>query len=295
MLFLDFLPYWAAFGLSRVLATTAIALLQERYKTDGYAAAFWNKAVVAGMTLPFVIHYGLPQSPVFYSVIFATALLWCVADVIYFKAVSTEGAAVVTRLWPVTIIATFILWFFFDPALFHEYLEHQAKSAAIVAVVLAAVGFALRLRHCAITLKAVRTVWFMLLAACVDSIVVKMLLDSEPTPQGVFAFVFCQAAMMLVLWSGHGLIRKPVPRKVFFAKKTIAACGLIGTLSSLSVSLRSFGLIYVDNPAYISVLVMLDSVLISLFNRWRGKKDESDMVSGFGIVVCAVLLVVIKS
>ena len=76
----------------------------------------------------------------------------------------------------------------------------------------------------------------------------------------------------------------------------LAGAGVcVGILAMIGVCLRSFGLIHVDNPAYLSVILLLDSVLIAGYNKLRNHKDKSDMVAGFGIVICALVLVVIKS
>lgn len=289
------LPVWIPYCFASVLVTTAMPLLQERIKANPYAIAFWNKVFVALLTAPFVAYYGLPASTTFYAATFLTAILWCISDVIYFHAVATVGAAIVTRLIPATIIVTFFLWFFFDHALVEKYLSTPWKSGAIGACVILSAVFAMRLKKCAVSWPAVKMIWFVLFSSCVGAILVKILIDAAPSAQGAFGFVFCQAVMMIVLWKFYFFIRKPVPREIFFAKKTLSAGFFVGVFSSAGVTLRTFAYIYVDHPAYLSVVLLLDSVLIALYNRARGREDKSDMLAGFGMVACALGLVVLKS
>ncbi len=295
MTFTDFIPLWAILALARVLTTTSISLFQERVKADAYSVAFWTKVFVATVSAPFAFYFGFPTSPAFYTVVFLTAVIWCIGDVVFFKAVSTVGAAVVARLSPISIIVTFFLWFFFDRALLAEYLANPAKSLAILTIIVAAASFAFRLRKCEISARAIRMTWFLILASCMDAVILKMLLGSEPAEQGVFGFIFCQAIMMIGLWSLFGLVKKPVSKGVFFGRNSLYAGSVVGVFSASGMCLRSFGLINVDNPAFFSVILLLDSVLIATFNRLRGRKDTSDMVSGFGIVFCAFMLIVVKA
>lgn len=286
---------WVFFGLAGVLVWVAIPMLQEKRKVDGYALALWNKIIVATATLPFVAWFGLPSDPAFYGATFATAILWAIADVCFFRAVPIVGAAVVTRLIPSAIIVTFFVWFLFDPALLAKYLAHPVKSTGIALVVMTAAYFAFRLKRCEISLKAIKMIWFVIFASAAGSIIVKLLLDKVPTPQGVFAFVFVQALMMVLLWVIYMVVRKPMTRETFFNRATVKTGALVGSFSATGVCLKGFGLIYVEHPAYLSVILLLDSIIISLVNRVRGKEDKSDLAAGFGIVACALALVILKN
>jgi hypothetical protein len=65
--------------------------------------------------------------------------------------------------------------------------------------------------------------------------------------------------------------------------------------SAFSVVPRSIALIHVEHPAYLSVLLLADSMTILLVHKCMGRRDSSDLFAGFGVVACAVALVVIKS
>jgi hypothetical protein len=51
---------------------------------------------------------------------------------------------------------------------------------------------------------------------------------------------------------------------------------------------------YVDNPGYVSAVRLINTVLILGAHRMMGKKDDSDVASGFGIVASAFAVIVLR-
>ena len=101
------MPLWAVFGLISATLSAGVFLVQERFKLDGFVMAFWNKVTAIVIMLPLVIYMGAPDNPQFYLLLCAQAMLWVVSDVIFFNAIPKVGAGVVSRLLPVSTIATF--------------------------------------------------------------------------------------------------------------------------------------------------------------------------------------------
>lgn len=289
------IPLWVPYGFGAVLVSTAVPLIQEKLKANSFALAFWNKVFTATLMLPFVFVHGLPGKPVYYAALALSAALWAIADVLYFRALPVVGAGVVSRLLPSATIITFLLWFLFDPALFDKYLIDKTKSLMITGVILASSYFAFRLKKCEVSMQAVRMVWFVIFAASIGPIVNKILIGTVPTSQGVFAFVFIQALIMITFWSVFYTIRKPVERSVLFSKQSIKPGLVVGMLSGSGVAMKTFALLNVEHPAYLSVVLFMDAVLILGYHRFTGRKDKSDILSGLGIVACAVALVILKS
>lgn len=289
------IPLWVPYGLGAVLVSTAVPLMQEKLNANSFALAFWNKVFTATLMLPFVIIHGLPDKPVYYAALAVSASLWAIADVLYFRALPIVGAGVISRLLPSATIITFLLWFLFDPALFDKYLSDPAKSLMVTAVILGSSYFAFRLKKCEVSMQAVRLVWFVIFAASIGPIVNKILIGAVPTSQGVFAFVFIQALIMITFWSVFYTIKKPVARNVLISKQSIKTGLVVGVLSGSGVALKTFALLNVEHPAYLSVVLFMDAVLILAYHRFTGRKDKSDIASGLGIVACAVALVILKS
>jgi hypothetical protein len=241
-----------------------------------------------------ILYHGLPGEPVFYFLVFATALLWCIADVAYLRAIPVVGAGVVSRLLPSAVILTFFLWFPFDHKLLLTYLAQPMRSGLVLAIIFSALFFAMRLRHCPVTLKAVKMIWFVLFVVAIGPIVLKLTLYQSPPHQGPYAFVFVQALMMVACWSAFYSIRRPEDGTAsLFCPLAIKAAACVSVFSGFGVVLKTIAMIHTPHPAYLSVLSLTDSLIIVLYHRLTGRREEANIRDGLGIVACAMLLVVV--
>ena len=289
------IPTWAILGLAAALLSTAIPLIQERMKAPGFAVAFWVKVAAVLISFPFVLNFGFPSDPKFYIVTAVTAVLWCISDVVYFSAVPKVGAGVVSRLIPSAVLISFLLWFFVDTSLFAKYLDHPAHAVGIGFVMLLATYFATQIRHDPISWQGVRLVWFVIFAACVGPIIDKLSLGYAPGKQAPFAFMFIQGSMMLVFWYIYFLIRKPLSASVLFSKHSLITGASIGVVATAVMYLKTVALITVDQPAFLSVLLFTDALWILLIYRLIGRRDDSNIWAGLGIVGCAAALILVRS
>lgn len=270
-------------------------LMQERLKLNGYAAAFWIKVTCALVSLPFVLANGIPGHPLFYAYLLASAVLYAISDVFFFSAIPKTSAGSVSRLVPSAGVLGFLLWFAVDPALLDKYLQTPLIAGGIFTTLCLFAFFALRLKKCTITMQTLRDVWFVIFAATTGPILTKMVTLYADMEQARFAYVFFQALMMLTLWLAYLLIRRPVPFAEFFAAPTALKGLAIGLAASGMILAKFTSYYHVDNPAYIPAMIALDSVIILFVYKLWGKKAEGDVLSGLGIVGCAIALIILKA
>lgn len=289
------IPQWALFAFAASLIITAIPLLQEKMKANGFSVAFIIKIVTVLTMLPFVIRFGLPDSPAFYAFVFSTAVLYSISDVVYYRSVPEVGAGVVTRLLPASVIITFLAWFLFEPSLFEKYLSKPLESSLIAGIILASAYFATRLKKCPISWNGVKKIAFVIFAASLGPILQKLTLEQGITGQAVYGYVFIQALMMLSCWCVYYAIKRPVPLSVLFAPLSLKTGAMIGLFSASSLVLKSFAYLTVEHPAFIPIILFTDSIWVLLIYRLMGRKDDSDIWAGLGIVACAAGLVLVKS
>lgn len=210
------IPYWAILGLISATLSSGVMLTQERRKLPGFVMAYWSKAACVLFALPFVLYFGLPQSPLFYGILVAQALLWVISDVIFFNTINKVGAGMVSRILPASVILTFFLWFLVDPAALQKYLATPYLSLGVVAALSLSVYFAMRLKNCPLSWAAVRMIWFVIVAAVLGPMAIKLLLGQSSFSQGPFAYVFCEGLFMLLLWSAYYLWKRPVEPALMF-------------------------------------------------------------------------------
>lgn len=288
-------PLWAFFGLTAASFSAIFMLIQERLKINGFAMAFWNKAGCAIFTLPAALYFGFPDNWVFYAIIFGTAILWLISDVYFFETIPKVGAGTVSRVLPVSIIISFFLWFAFDPALLAKYLSEPVKSGALILTLCASVYFATRLRHCKISWEAVRLLWFVIVASVAGPILMKLITQQVSIEKGPFAFVFSEALFMVTCWFIWYFIKKPVPKEVLFSKAAAKGGILIGSVSCLMVLSNFAATAYVDNPALVPAVKFTDTIIILIAYKFMGRKEEADVKAGLGIVICAAVIIILKS
>lgn len=285
---------WAIFGFVSAVLTALMMLMQEKMKVQPFALAFWCKVACVIVLFPLVLIYGMPHDWLFYAWVAPTAVIFTIADVILFRHIPEIGAGVVSRVLPVTVIISFLLWFAFDPSILSNYAAHPAVSAMIAISMAGAAYFSMRLRKCTVSMQALKLLWFVLCANIAGPILTKFATDHAPPLQGGIAYTFIQAAMMVTLWLGYLFIAKPLPPRDMLKKYDLKWGLFIGAFMAIGVTVYVMSVAYVDNPGYVSALRLVNTVLIVLAHKFMGKKDDSDVVSGFGIVACAAALIILK-
>ncbi len=288
-------PPWAFYGICTALLSAVTMLMQEKFKVNGAALAFWNKVICVIAMTPFVTYYGLPHEVRFYVLMGISSLLYAISDVVYFGGISKAGAGTVSRVLPVSVIFSFLLWFAVDPSSFHDYLQKPAIAALIFVVLCVWVYCATHLRKCAVSMKTARTVWFVIFAAIVGPLIAKETTNSTDIGYGMYGYPFVQALMMVTLWTLFFHAKKPVTTAVLFSRNVLRYGLLIGSVNSLGMVVGVLALYRVDNPAYTAAVGYLNTFFILLAYAAMGRKNDGNVIAGVGMVVCAAVLIILKA
>lgn len=286
---------WAVYAILAAVMITAIPLIQEKRKADGTALALWVKIFSFALTVPFLVHVGLPEHLEFYILIALTAALYSVSDIIYFRSVPIVGSGVVTRVLPASVIMTFFLWFAVDPSLVAVYVGQPIKSLGILGVLCLFLFFATRIKQCTITWNGVRAIWFVLFAACVGPVITKKSLDYVDPRFASFVFICLQAFFMILFMGAYYITRKPISRAVFMGRHAIITAALIAGVSTPAIVLKVMAIDLAENPAYVAVIFFTDALWVLLYYKFTGKQENANIAAGLGIVACAAALVMLKS
>ena len=270
-------------------------LMQEKFRVDGFALAFWCKVSCVLVTLPFIMIHGLPGNPLFYVFLGAGAVMYAISDVVFFRAIPQVGAGMVSRILPAAVILSFLLWFAVKPDLIAKYAAAPVQSLLIFMVLCLSSWFAMNLRKCQVSMQAIRVIWFVIFAATIGPLIAKSVTLQADIGQGPYAYVFVEALMMMALWAVFFYVRKPIPAAVMFSRHS-CVCGLmIGCVMAAMVLLNVLAFYFVDNPAYIPAIKFLDSFLILMVYAATGRKNDGNVWAGLGIVACAAMLIVLKA
>src|SRR5690606_7213855 len=162
------------FGIGTAVLSAGMMLLQEGFRVNGYALAFWIKVACVLVTLPFVLTHGIPQDKLFYFYLALTAVLYAISDVVFFTGITKTGAGAVVWLVPSGSVLSFLLWFVIDPALLAKYMNAPAILLLIFLTLCLFAFFAFRLKRCPITMNTIRAVWFVIFAATTGPLLTKL-------------------------------------------------------------------------------------------------------------------------
>lgn len=289
------IPLWAVLGLAAAFLSTFVPLVQERFKAEPFIIVIWMKLCVIATAIPFMLTESFPTAPLFYLATFISAALWAVSDILYFRAIPKVGAGVVTRIVPATVIITFIVWVIIDAPTRVKYLDDPVQASLIAFIVLLSAFFAFRMTKCPVSWQGVRLLWFVLFATAIGPILDKLSIGAGETKSSPFAFMIIQALMMISLWLVYNLKAKIFNMRSFFEKNACTAGLAIGSVAGIIMILRTQALGLVENPAYLTVLLFTDALWVLLIYKIIGRKEESDIIAGLGIVFCALALILIKS
>lgn len=289
----NIIPLWVVLGLIVAAMNATQYLVQERFKVNGFAVAVWCKVACVIVTLPVVVVSGVPDDPVFYALALFQSAMFAIADVNLFRSIAVVGSGAISRLMPLSLMGSFLLWFAVEPSLIDKYMATPWISAGILAAIAGTMFFAMRLRRCEVSLRAAKMIWFNIVASTIGTVVAMMIVQ-RVGQEYVFAYIFISALMMLSFWAAYVAARRPFPVRDLVARHTVKGGLSVGTAQAVMLVVALTAYFYVDNPAYISALSLTRVLMIIAVHRFWGVDDQSNVRAGLGILACAVALVLLK-
>jgi len=282
---------WAGLSLGAALTAAIVPVMHEKIRAERLSMMFWLRMVMLLIALPVLVFTGLPGNPTFYAATFVTAFIWCYADLSSIRASEEFGAAVITRLIPLNVLVTFFMWIALDPGTLSDYLQEPLRAAGILAATAAAVFFAMRLQKGPVTREHLRALGPVILMSGMGVVYAKIALDSAVSMHsGVFSYMALQALLMIVIFGVLEAVWNPVPRAVFAGRVAMTSGFLIGINTVVHMIFKSYGYQLVENPAYISVVVLTTPVWVMLYYRLVQKQPVGDMKAAFLMVLSIVAL-----
>ncbi len=291
---------WISLGLLSALLSTIGAVLSERSQVPSRALASWFRLTSVIACLPFVTALTLPTAWEYWALVIFSALIMGINDVVIFNAIKSIGAGPTSRFRRTSILITFILWLIISPSLVTRYVEYPIVGMTILATHIMAVIFALRLKQSETSWAGLKMLWFPILAASLAPIISKLSFDyTSSTFQGVFSYIFIQSTAVLLGYWLYATVRngwQAIPNDLhsMAAGGAWKAGAVISGAFVGGLVAKHYAYSLVENPAYISVLLLTDTLWLLLYHRLAGVKDKTDVASGMGIVGCAAALILIQ-
>jgi hypothetical protein len=281
---------WVGLSMGSAVTAAIMPILHEKIRAERLSMLFWLRTVMLVIALPALFIVGWPTDPVFYVATFVTAFIWAYADLSSFRATEEFGAGAITRLIPLNVLVTFVMWIVIQPDVLYGYLENPVQGAGIVAATCGAVFFAMQMQRNPVSRHALRALGPVILMSGMGVVFAKIALDRADMHSGVFGYMVVQAFFMILIFGALEAVWHPVPRAVFAGRVAIQTGFLMGLNSVVHLIFKSYAYQLVANPAYVSVVILTTPLWVLLYYRLAKKQNVGDIKAGLAVVVCAAAL-----
>lgn len=285
---------WILYALFAVICAVATPLLQRRSTVNTLAMLFWLRIITVIVLAPVAYFIGLPTDPIFYLVITVFGIFVTYTDFLFFNFTRHNNPAIAARLLKPMVIVTFLLWFLFDPALLQRYLDHPGRAILIISLLTAAVILATQLKQCTVTRSAFIKLWPVLCSASIYPIISKYILIGVDPWVGAVGVYLITAVVVLITLTIVQMITRKIPPGLLWSGATIRAGAIIAIPSLLGGLALVMAFQASTHPAYVSVLMMIVPVVLSLVGRMLGDPDSGNRRAGFGLIVIAALIIYLQ-
>ncbi len=288
---------WILFAFLQSLAGIGAYLIADFTRVRSFDLMFWNRIFGCVMLSPILLFIPPPTSASFYVLCLFTAAIYAIYDLVFLDMASQKGAGLPTRIAPLSAWATFILWLFINPSLMMKYIDNPLASFGIISSAVLCGYFALRLRKCLLTWEAMKKALPFIGLSALGAVFSKSAIDQTNMISGTFYYLFMQAALVGAIYMFMKLFMPNTTSQYAsgenIVRREFILAGFLSALCFISFGIFKISAFWsVENPAYVSVFGLLAPFWVFILKKILGKEEQGDILSGFGIVVGCICLVI---
>lgn len=300
--------------LSFIAAVTqgTVLLVNQYFKLPGQYPIFWSRVFVVAALAPVMIFaVDWPTRPDFYAAVLLTAVIALLSDTRVLNTTAKYGGGVTSRVLPYMVWVTFIMWMPIDPSQFTDYVEQPLRTAGILLSIGGGVWFSTRLNRCEITRAARAALIPALVGYSMNQVLNKYAMTVSGFHSGVYSYMFIQSLAVAAIAGVYISFRKfrPLPEVLpgaerdetdvsrnaaaLFSRRVLAAGFFLGLGWFTHMVFKNYAMTLTPNPAYMTAITLTSPVWVIAIYKLIGYKEDADVLSGLGIVACAILLSVV--
>lgn len=289
---------WVVFAFISALSLSASLLTAEHFKARSLKLLFWMRFLALLVLAPMTFFVAPPADPIFYVLLFFNSLFFAYSDVMMFGLSARYGAGIVSRIDPLSVASTFILWTAFVPSLLESYLGSPFRSAGIILSLAGCVVFSMMMRRCDISRNALIRMLPAILAIAAGVILGKEAIQRGELFNTVFYYAFFQALFTTLFY--FTILKSPREFAHFsdlgvdgelFNKRLLKAGTIMSIFWAIGTLAKYTAIGVVENPAYVTAIALISPLLILGFYTIKGQRDPARLLPGLGIVFCAFWLI----
>jgi len=283
---------WALYSSISTAFLATILIINQYMRQPGHLLVFFSRIITVLLMTPFVLMIPWPNNPIFYVIVFFTAIFGASADIRTFNVSAKYGGGVASRTMPFIIFFSFFIWLFFDVDLLKDYMNHPLNTIGILASLLGVIYFSLRLKKCKISNAAFIAMLPALLGYTVNTILVKFSMHMGDPAGVVFGYMYVQSIAAIFFTGIYAYWRENKMPSLYVSKRKILFASILLSILWIGTMIfKNYAMIFIPNPAYYSSIVQISPILIAIFYYFTKHKETADVKSGIGVVACAILLV----
>lgn len=287
---------WVSLALLATAGGAAMTLAAEYYKAPTVARLFWVRIFSFAAAVPFAFFIDWPDARLFYVCAVSIACLACASDILYFTAARDHGAGPTSRIEPLSVLLTFILWTALMPSQLQAYLAQPLVATGICACLVFAFYCAMHLRHSAIALATLKKLIPVAVIMAVINLLAKTGMDAGGHPfDAVMAYLIILAGILSAVYGAGSYFWPQRCGSMRPQRALLKGSALIAAASIVLIVPKNMAYVFVSNPAYVNVIGLCAPVLVFAFYKLAGRRDEAAVWAGFGIVASAAILVVLTT
>lgn len=288
---------WALFALVAAMFSAVFFLINQYLKMPGHLLVFWMRVLAVLCLTPLVATLTMPVDPRFYIGVALTVVFSMIGDIRTFNASARFGGGVVSRVQPMVVWGAFFLWFLFDPHLLSTYAARPLNSLGILAALGGCVFFAMRLNRCAVTREALRMMLPALAAYACVTVLNKYALGHGNMQGAVYGYMYVQSVLAVLVSGGYAIWRERAAtpeQSAQWKSGVMVAATLMATFAWIChMTYKNYAMVFTDNPSFQAAIGLTAPVFISVYYHFTGHREEGDRISGYGVVACALALVLL--
>ena len=294
---------WAVFAVVAAAFSAVFYLVNQYLRQPGYLIVFWMRVIAVVALAPVIGMFAMPTDPRFYIGVALTVFFSTYGDIRTFDVSAKYGGGVVSRLQPLIVWGSFAIWFAFDPSLMDFYFSQPLRTLGICAALGGCVYFAMRMNRSPMNREAFKEMLPALGAYVMTTVLNKYALMHGSMNGAVFGYMFVQSLLAVFFAGGYAMwrIRNPLPLRAITAPALNVPAWSALPLAALMIAAawichmiyKNYAMIFTVNPAYVAALGLTAPVFIALYYRIVKHKEQEETLSGYGIVACALFLVLL--
>ena len=283
---------WVLLALVATVTTAGMALISEFQKQPTIPRLFWLRLFSLIGVLPFSFFIQWPSDPAFYIYMMAISVLICGSDALYYDAAKNSGAGATTRIEPLSVLMTFVVWTLMTPVQMDHYIGHPLIGLGISACFAGAGYCALRLRHCAVSFPVMKKLAPVIVTMTFVSILGKKAMDAGGLPQdAAVAYLVVQVSFIVVFYGVSSVVAPARTGSLKPNRPLLLSALMMAICSVVHIASKNIAYTHVPNPAYVTIIGLTAPLMVVAAYRVIGKREEADIRAGLGIVVSAALLI----